>query len=80
MNIVHVHVDEVRLCLWTAAINGPTVHPPYDEYGEPRWKYTDRGNPKNSDKNLSQIHFVHHKSQMDCAVREPEATRWKASD
>jgi hypothetical protein len=29
-----------------------------------RW-YIDRGNPKNSEKNLSQYHFVHHKSHMD---------------
>jgi hypothetical protein len=25
-----VHVDRVGLCLWTAATNGPTVHPPGD--------------------------------------------------
>jgi hypothetical protein len=32
------------------------------EHGQPRWNDTDRTNPKNSDKNLSQCHFVHHKS------------------
>jgi hypothetical protein len=35
--IVHVHVDGVRRCLWTAATNRPIVHPPGDmviyEYG-----------------------------------------------
>jgi hypothetical protein len=25
-----VHVDMLRVCLWTAATNGPIVHPPYD--------------------------------------------------
>jgi hypothetical protein len=32
---------------------------------EHRWNETDRGIPKNSGKNLSQCHFVHHKSHMD---------------
>jgi hypothetical protein len=34
--VVVVHVDEVRLCLWTVATNGPIVHPQVIyEYGEP---------------------------------------------
>jgi hypothetical protein len=30
------------------------------EYGRPRWNDIDRLKPKNSEKNLSQYHFVHH--------------------
>jgi hypothetical protein len=32
---------------------------------EHRWNETDRGKPKYSEKNLSQCHFVYHKSHMD---------------
>jgi hypothetical protein len=32
---------------------------------EYRWNETDRGKPKNSGENLSQCHFVYHKSHMD---------------
>jgi hypothetical protein len=39
--------------------------PGWNEYGEPRQNYTDRGKPTNSEKSLSQCHTVHHKSHMD---------------
>jgi hypothetical protein len=32
---------------------------------EHQWNETDRGKQKYSGKNLSQCHFVHHKSHMD---------------
>jgi hypothetical protein len=32
---------------------------------EDRWNETDRVKPKYSEKNLSQYHFVNHKSHMD---------------
>jgi hypothetical protein len=34
-------------------------------YGEQQWNSIDRGKPKNSEKNLSQCHFVHNKFYMD---------------
>jgi hypothetical protein len=37
-----VRVDGMRLCLWTAATNGPIVHPP--RHVKPQWNAVDRGN------------------------------------
>jgi hypothetical protein len=30
LNLPHVHVDGMRLCLWTAATSSPIVHPSHD--------------------------------------------------
>jgi hypothetical protein len=60
-----VDLGEVRPRVWTAATKGHTFHLTDDEYGERRWNDIDRGKPKNSEKNLSQCHFIRHKSYMD---------------
>jgi hypothetical protein len=44
------------------------------EYGEPWWNDIDRGKPKNSEENVAQCYFVHHKTHMGtnlglCSVR-----------
>jgi hypothetical protein len=50
------------------------------EYGERRWNDTDRGKRKGSDRNLSQCHFVHHKSYMDSPELETGLVRSEAGD
>jgi hypothetical protein len=71
----------VRLRLWTAVTNGHIVHPQMlYGYGERRWNDIDRGKPNNSEKNMSQCHFVHHKFHMDWPGREPETVRWEAGE
>jgi hypothetical protein len=47
---------------------------------EHRWNEVDRGKPKYSGKNLSQCHFIHHKSHMDWPGIEPRPPRWEAGN
>jgi hypothetical protein len=42
---------------------------------EHRWNEIDKEKPKYSGKNLSQYHFVHHKSHMDRPGIEPGSPR-----
>jgi hypothetical protein len=47
----------------------------HEEPMEPRRNSTERGKPKNSEKELSQCDFAHHKSYMDWPGREPKPSR-----
>jgi hypothetical protein len=47
---------------------------------EHRWNEIDRGKPKYSEKNLSQCHFVYHKSHMDRPGIETGPPQGEAGD
>jgi hypothetical protein len=47
---------------------------------EHRWNEIYREKSKYSGKNLSQCHFVHHKSHMDLPGMEPGLLQWGAGD
>jgi hypothetical protein len=64
----------VRLCLELRPPTALLLIPRIYEYGEPRWNDIVRGQPKNSERNLSQFHFVHHKSLLHW----PGPLRWEA--
>jgi hypothetical protein len=73
---VFFFVDEMSPCLSTAATSGPIVVPKMLYMSmEPRWNDIDKGKLKNSEKNLFQCHFVHHKSQMDSSGHYPGERR-----
>jgi hypothetical protein len=80
-NLVFILVAQVGLCLWTVTSSGPIVHSTDDIYEcqvQVEWYW--QGKPKNSEKNLSQCHFVHPKSRMYLPSCEPTPWQWKASD
>jgi hypothetical protein len=60
--------------LWPTAGQLFIPHVMY-ENGEPWWNDIDRGKSKNSERNLSQCHSVHHKSHIfDYYLQESEVT------
>jgi hypothetical protein len=65
-NVIAVHVDGVRPCLWTVATSGPTVHPPrWCMSMEPWCNDVDGGRLKILERDLLQCHFLRHKSHME---------------
>jgi hypothetical protein len=71
----------IRIC-GAAAANGPTAQPQCDTWVnmEQRWNDIDRGQPKDSENNLSICYFVRHKSHTECPGRESGSPRRQAGD
>jgi hypothetical protein len=44
--------------------------------GVSQWDHIGRGKLNNSENSLSQCHFTHHKSHIDCPRHEPRPPRW----
>lgn len=67
----------VAMSLWNWIVNGSIVYPRdgISVNMEQRWNDTVRENSKNSEKNLSQFYFVHHKRHTDWAQIRASAVR-----
>jgi hypothetical protein len=66
------------VCMELQPPMGPLSIPKMDM--EQRWNDTGRGKSKDSERNLSQSHFVHHKSHMDCPGRDPGPPQRESGD
>jgi hypothetical protein len=68
--------------LWKRVSNGRFVHPPDDLWVNMvhQWNDIHKKKPKHLEKNLSQCHFVHRKSDMDWPGRETGPRQWQTGD
>jgi hypothetical protein len=69
--------------IWQSAGSSELLHISWggeNEYGAMVEWHIDVGKPKNSEKTLSQHHFVHNKSHMDWPGCEHRTLLWQASD
>jgi hypothetical protein len=70
--VVVVHIDGVRLFLWTVAINRPIFHPPDDIWvwrATVKWYW--QGEPKNLEKNLFQSLCLSYHVVYDYIIQSP---------